>query len=263
MFILASGTLYKYGLNRIFEIAKELGFDGVEIFINDIYDTYDSEYIGKLIESYNLPVVALRGGKKISQPGQVKKLIELAEELNIPNVILRVPYFTDFKFTTWFKNHLPKLQDKTKVKIAVENVPSGNGFILPEFAMGSLYELKRFQYICLDTSHLVSRKTDLMRAYQSVKKQLAFIHLSNWHKGHEHWMLQEGILPIESFLTKLAKDGYEGPISLKLDLSNIGDDNLKQVLKNLKKCKDFFDTYFRPDAVLPEPKENAEKLESK
>ncbi len=72
-------------------------------------------------------------------------------------------------------------------------------------------------------------------------------------------MLNEGLLPIESFLTKLAKDGYEGPISLKLDLANIGEDNLKQVVKNLKKCKDFFDMYFKPDAVVPEEQKEAEE----
>ena len=70
-----------------------------------------------------------------------------------------------------------------------------------------------------------------MRAYQSVKKHLTFIHLSNWHKNNEHWLLHEGLLPLESFLTKLAKDGYEGPISLKLNLENIGEGQSQTSIK--------------------------------
>ena len=45
MFVLATGTIHRYGLNRIFEIAKELEFEGIEIFMNEVYDTYDKEYL--------------------------------------------------------------------------------------------------------------------------------------------------------------------------------------------------------------------------
>ena len=50
----------------------------------------------KLIETYNMPIVAIRANKKFNTPGQIKKVIHLAEELNIPTIILRAPYFTEF-----------------------------------------------------------------------------------------------------------------------------------------------------------------------
>ena len=245
MFVLATGTLYKYGLNRIFQIAKELEFDGIELFMNNnVYDTTDKEYLKNLVDTYNIPIVGLKIPNDVNTPAKVRDAISFAEDLNIPVVILRVPRFTDFKFTNWFKKYLPKLQDKTNVKIAIENAPSGTGFILPEYSIGAMNEMKRFSYICLDTSHLVTRKADLIRTYESMKKHIAFIHLSNWHKNNEHWMLHEGILPIESFLSKLATDGYQGPISLKLDLEVIGKDKINLVIKNVKQAKDFYTKYF-------------------
>jgi len=244
MFVLSSGTLYAYGLNRVFQIAKELGFEGVEVCVNNVYDTYDEEYLSTLVSTYEIPIVALKINNRVNQPAKIKKYVTLAENVNIPILIVRVPYFIDFKYSGWFKKSLPKLQDKTKVKIAIENVPVGKTFLLPEYSMSTLAELKKFQYVCLDTSHLVTRKVDLIRAYEMVKKHICCIHLSNWHKNHEHWVLNEGILPLESFLTKLKKDEYEGPISLKLNLEDIGGDNLKKVIKNVKKCKEFYDKYF-------------------
>ena len=80
--------------------------------------------------------------------------------------------------------------------------------------------------------------------YETLKTRLSYIHISNWHKNNEHWMITEGLLPLESFLTKLAKDGYQAPISLKMNLETCGDEDLKQIKSNLKKCKEFYEEYF-------------------
>lgn len=48
MISLHTSSLSKYGLNRIFEFARDAGFDGIEIAVdkND-YDTQNAEYIKK------------------------------------------------------------------------------------------------------------------------------------------------------------------------------------------------------------------------
>jgi sugar phosphate isomerase/epimerase len=259
MLILSTGSLYKYGLNRIFEIARELGFDGVEIFMNDVYDTHDKKYIEKLIQTFEIPVVALHISSKTNSPKMIREAVSMAESLNIPTVITRVPYFTDFRFVSWFKNYLPKLQDKTEVNIAIENAPAGKGFLLPQYAMKDIYALKKFQHVCLDTSHLVSHHIDLMRAYKTMKKKISFIHLSNWHKSNEHWMLNEGMLPLESFLTKIARDGYQGPISIKYDLKHIGGGKINKAIKHLKKAKDFYEQYYLANFISGGAEQNLEE----
>jgi len=245
MLTLSTSSLYKYGLPRVFEFAKEFGYEAIELVIDpNFFDTYQEEYLKEIIKKFQIPIVGLSTPKVTSKAKTVKTALRLAEKLNIPNLVVRPPFFTDFRFTGWFKRELPKLQNRTKVNISVLNVPVGKSFLLPRFALGNINELKRFSHICLDTSHLVSRKIDLMRVYHSFKDRLSFVHLSNWHKGNEHWMPNEGILPLESFLTKLAKDGYQGPISLKLNLENAGGDDLIEVRKRLKVCKEFYDEYY-------------------
>jgi len=245
MLTLSTGSLYKYGLNRIFEFAKELEYEAIELVINQgCFDTYQKKYIESLIDKYQIPIVGINTPINTVKAKTIHNTLKLAEKLNVPNIIVRPPFFTDFRFTSWFKRELPKLQHKTKVNIAVVNVPAGKSFILPKFALGNINELKRYSHVCLDTSHLVSRKIDLMRIYKTYKSRLSFVHLSNWHKDIEHWMPSEGILPLESFLTKLAKDGYQGPIAIKLALENVGGDDLKEVMKRLGACKEFYDEYY-------------------
>ena len=245
MLTLSTGSLYKYGLNRIFEFAKELEYEAIELVINpDAFDTYDKNYVESLINKYQIPIVGIATPVVTSKAKIVHNTIKLAEKLNVPNVIVRPPFFTDFRFTSWFKKELPKLQNKMKINIAVTNVPAGKTFLLPKFALGNINELKRYSHVCLDTSHLVTRKIDLMRVYRLLKNKLTFVHLSNWHKDNEHWLPAEGILPLESFLTKIAKDGYQGPISMKLGVDIAGGDNVKEVKKRLKDCKDFYDEYY-------------------
>ena len=60
MISLHTESLSKYGLNRIFAFAKEAGDDGIEIGVNkNIYDTQNADYIKKLSQEYDLPIVAL------------------------------------------------------------------------------------------------------------------------------------------------------------------------------------------------------------
>jgi len=105
MLTLSSGSLYKYGLARIFAIAKEFDFEAIELVINpDCYDTYHEDYLRELINSTGIPIVGIATPVVTSKAKTIRNALTLAENLNIPNLIVRPPFFTDFRFTSWFKN---------------------------------------------------------------------------------------------------------------------------------------------------------------
>lgn len=261
MLLLSTNSLQGYGLNRIFELSKTAGFDGIDLSINyGLFDTYNTDYIKTLIQEYKLPVLAVSAPKQIASK-RVVDLATLTKEIGAKVLILQPPKITDFKLASWYKREIPKLREKEFLSIALENAPAGTflGFI-PEHAMGSTEDLRSFKHISLDTARIGEQRKDLMRAYTAFKKFLVHIHLSNLYKGQKYAPPQEGIMPLESFLTKLKQDRYPGAISLKILPKYIqaGDD--EKVLEELKRSKDYFDKYYTKVEV-PEKEEKSDEKE--
>ena len=71
------------------------------------------------------------------------------------------------------------------------------------------------------------------------------MHLSNVNKHKEYALPNEGVLPLESFLRKLAANKFEGALSVRVRPTelNAGDD--EKVIATLKKVKEFVDEFFK------------------
>ena len=48
-FILSTGSLYNYRIDRVFALAAEAGFDGIELLIDHRWDTRQSDYLRQLM----------------------------------------------------------------------------------------------------------------------------------------------------------------------------------------------------------------------
>jgi len=245
MIALHTGSLKKYGLNRIFEFAKEADYDGIEIAVDKSnYDTQNAEYIQKLSDEYDLPIVALHAPENGSEKS-VKHVTEMAVYLKCPVVVISPPKIFDFKFTNWLKKEAKELRKKKNIQIALTNTGGKTilGF-LPERSFNNLIDLKKFGMVSLDCSSTVSKKWDLIRTYEHIKKLVVHVHLSNVRKHKEYALPTDGILPIESFLKKLETNKYNGVLSIRVLPSELsaGDDD--KVVKKLKKVKTFIDEYY-------------------
>ena len=246
MITLSTDSLRGYGLNRIFEFAKEAGFDGIDIQVEpDLYDTQNVEYIQKLKAEYGLPIQAIKASYNTDNEKDVIAAIEMAKELEAKVVILQPPKLLNFKLISWLKKEIPKIRAKEKISIALENAPAKTFLgIFPEHALSNLAELKEFKHACIDTSRVADKGEDVMRVYKSLKSYLVHIHLSNVNKGKKYTMPQDGILPLESLLAKLKQDNYPGSISIKVKAKFLDAGNDEKVIKHLKECKEFYEKYY-------------------
>ncbi len=251
MLAISTDTLKGYGLNRIFQIVKNAGFDGVDLAIDPKnYDTQNAQYIKSLIDQTGVPVLGIQT-PPTGNPKKIQEAVNMAKTLGCRVVVIQPPKIFDFKYIQWLKNEIPKIRQKENISIALENAPSQSFLgIIPEHAMGNILDLKKFKHACLDTTRLAQRKEDLIRIYKALKKFLVHVHISNVRSGRMYSPLEKGILPIESFLTKLKQDGFPGTISLKINgkFLNVGDD--EQLMKSLAAEKLFFDTYFTNVKVM-------------
>lgn len=210
--------------------------------VNDIADTRNVSYMRDLSRQYDLPITALCLPKGANR-AIFEKVLKMAEELNVPTLVIRSPEWSNLSYWQWLRSELPKLQSLTRVKLCLENSPMGNSVFVPSYAFGNINDFRRFKYMTLDTSHLFTRNLDLMRVYSMLKNNIAHIHFADVRKNKEHIMPGEGVLPLESFLTRLHKDNYKGQICVKLDFRELGYDE-EIIEEKLKTVRDFYETYF-------------------
>ncbi|MBI4235323.1 sugar phosphate isomerase/epimerase [Candidatus Peregrinibacteria bacterium] len=260
MLVLCTDSLRGYGLNRIFKFAKDAGYDGIDLAVSyGQFDTYNSAYVKELIAEYGIPVHAVSAPDQVSAK-HIKELVDLAKEVGAKVLILQPPKFLDFKLASWLKKEIPKLREKEFLSIALENAGAGTflGFI-PEYAMGSADELKKFKHVALDTARIGEQHKDLMRAYKAFQQYLVHIHLSNVTRGKKYTPLKDGIMPLESFLTRLKQDKYPGAISIKMMPKFLGVGEDERVMEELEKAKKYYEKYYKNVQVVVEEKESGKE----
>lgn len=245
MISLHTSSLHKYGLNRIFAFAKDAGYDGIEVEVDkNNFDTQNAEYIRKLSDEYQLPIIALHTPLNGTQTS-VEHVVDMAVYLKCPVVVITPPKLTDFKFTRWLKKEAPILRKKKHINIALANT-GGKTFLgfLPEHALNNISDLRDFGMVALDCSMTASKKEDLIRFYEHIKKFLVHVHLSNVNKHKEYSLPNEGVLPLESFLKKLKDNEYKGAISVMVRPTELAAGDDEKVLKKLKDVKKFIEEYY-------------------
>ncbi|MBU1446439.1 sugar phosphate isomerase/epimerase [Patescibacteria group bacterium] len=244
MLALSTDSLNGYGLNRIFQFAKEAGYDGIDLAISERnFDSQNAQYIKSLSIQYGLPILAVQLLE--ATPKRIQDTVDLAKIVETKVIIIQPPRILNFKQTAWLKREVPKIRAKENISIALENAPDDLILgIIPKHAMNNLVEMKKFKHAAIDTTRIAIKRQDLIRVYKSLQKYLVHIHLSNVKGSKQYYLPEDGILPLESFLTKLSQDEFPGTISIKVNpkFLNAGDD--EKLLKHLKDTKEFYEKFF-------------------
>lgn len=269
MIALSSGSLYSYGLNRVFELAKETGFDGIEVLIDERPDTFQAHYLRRLQQVHGLPILALHSpffpaaSWERGDLARVRRTVALAQEVGagvviahlprrVSGVIVRflwrpghqtffpVPWGGDREWLTFLEDGLAELEAATGVTIAVENMPArrvgplrlnGNWLNTPQ-------EMAVLPHIALDTTHLGTWGHNVLAVYERLRDRVAHVHVSNFN-GDEHRLLGDGYLPLPELLERLAADGYRGIISFESGPDALKAEDEGDVRANLGSSLDF------------------------
>jgi sugar phosphate isomerase/epimerase len=227
----------KWSLKQCFEIAKDAGFDGVEVMVTRDPATQDAGRLRELAEEHGLVIQAIHAPfllmtRKVwgTDPvGKIDRAIELAENVGTPLVVVHPPYRWQAGYRRWLDERLPELSDHTGVKVAVENMfpvrlrgERGVTF----HAKQQLKDLESFPHVVLDTSHAAVSGLDLMESFRRLRHRLAHVHLSNnaCRGWDSHLPVDQGVLPLAEFLELLGAEGFTGTVSLELDLRRYVED---------------------------------------
>lgn len=244
---LSTGSLYTYGLARVFELAAQAGFDGIEVLVDHRWDSRDPRYLRRLSAEHGLPIVALHNpfvrdvpGWPSDELGRLERTVALAQKLGVSLIVthlplrlygivaqwhgsrsrrflLPVPWSRRGAYYDLLRNDgLAEIEAASGLTIAVENMPDRRflGFSLPLYWFNHPDKLSRFPHLTLDTTHLGTWGLDPLAVYGKLKGRVAHVHLSNYD-GKEHRSPPHGRLPLDVLLHQLAGDGFAGVVSVE------------------------------------------------
>jgi sugar phosphate isomerase/epimerase len=249
MVILSTGSLYTYGLDRVFALAAKAGYDGVEVLVDARWDTRDPSTLRRLSSAWGMPIEALHSpfvpdihGWPSDQLGRLKKTVALAKELGVGVVVSHLPLriaglaFRMVGFGNrgslvplpWMRRGLyyqalneGRLREAVSsggIIVALENMPARHifGMRFNAFWFNRPGELLRFPHLTLDTTHLGTWGLDPVEIYRHLGERVVHVHLSNFD-GREHRSPASGHMDLAGLLRILEKTGYKGSVSVECD----------------------------------------------
>jgi sugar phosphate isomerase/epimerase len=263
---LSTGSLFTLPLQRVFELAAESGFDGVELIINQDFQRVNSAKLVRslqqiiTIHSIHAPFMELDGwGSPIDS---LRQSIKLAADCDIPLVNFHPPSWMGFEIGFWrwlysIHDFQQELGLGGTVAIAMENMPwIGKWKINPNILSNTqrLIDFIRDHnlYMTFDCTHMGSGKTnfinDFFLCYDS--DRILNIHFSDYGHEREHLLPGHGILPLTRFLNHLRNTEYQNTVTLELDPNEFpkGEHN---ILASLKEMLAFLRTETNPQTDLP------------
>jgi sugar phosphate isomerase/epimerase len=270
--ILSTGSLYNYGLTRVFDLASETGYEGLEVLVDGRWDSRDPGYLHRLSSDSGLPIVALHSpfvpdvqGWPPDQLGRLERTVLLAQELAVPIVVSHLPLrFPGFAgqmdlfgrhrrfllpipwpsrssyYRYLLKGRMKEMERSSGVMVGLENMPIRRflGFAINLYWFNHVEQLAGFPHLTLDTTHIGTWGTNPIAVYERLKRHVIHVHLSNFD-GREHRSPPDGNLPLGDLLRSLAHDGYRGAVSVESSPDALDAQDERRCRAALKRALDF------------------------
>lgn len=187
--LLSSASVFPEPLDAAFEIASELGYDGIEVMIWSDPASQNPDEIHALIDQTQLPVGAVHApcllittrvwgtdaGRKLARS------VTLASRVNASTVVVHPPFRWQPKYAREFGVGVRELERQSGIKIAVENmfpVRVRHREISAYVPHWDVAEYP-FKHLTLDTSHAVVSRSDPLDMLATMGQRLTHVHIGD------------------------------------------------------------------------------------
>lgn len=231
---LSTGSLYHRGLAYTLALARDAGFDGVELVVGLDYALGGVTRVSRLVRAAGVPVLSVHP-PFVRFPGwpravalRMLRLVELARAVEAPVVVLHAPTI-----------HGPQTPRAARYGYALRLARIAAGEDGPTLALETnQYNKRVHRYylddpatlasfavehgcaITYDTCHEGANGQDVLATYEALRPALANVHLSDveWRDGYPytHRVPGAGSLPLPALLGCMARDGFAGPLTLEI-----------------------------------------------
>jgi sugar phosphate isomerase/epimerase len=216
-----------------FELAAELGYDGVEVMVWADPVSQDVTALRRLSRRTGVPVLSVHSPsllitQRIWSPDPAVRLrmsVDAALELGARTVVVHPPFRWQRRYGDAFGELVAELEDSSGVEIAVENMfkvrpPGGSKNSRVSAFRPSIDPTDvGFRHYTLDLSHTAAAEMDALALAQRMGEGLTHVHLADGTgvPKDEHLVPGRGGQPCAELLEKLVSSGFAGQIVLEIN----------------------------------------------
>lgn len=235
----STGTFYHRGLGYSLGLAREIGYDGVEVALGPEYTLRGVNYLARTLQRFDVPALSVHPpfkglpGWPVAATQVIPLLTSVSRQLRAEVAVVHTPFLSHENSPRLERYSLGLRMGLSAVDGAVRLGLESNQYNMRtrRFVFDDLETLTRYaqQHNCVvtfDTCHAGANGEDILACYEIVRPVLGNIHLSDvrWRRGkpYTHVMPGEGTLPLDAFLAALARDGYNGLVTLEIRPEEVG-----------------------------------------
>lgn len=231
-YIFSTGCLYHLPIEEIFVLARDGGFDGCELVIDQHFmsDGYLDRVQAclEVLPVYTIHAPFLKMAKWETKVKELKRSIDIARVLGARVVNFHPPAWLtlEISFARWLSSvhDFQKELDCADIALTIENMPrAGRRLMLASYILNDIDDLIAFGiehnlYFTFDTTHLATFGTDIVASFIKILKtdRLRNIHLSDSGDHESHLFLGRGELPVARFLNTVRRLGYDGMLTFEV-----------------------------------------------
>ena len=127
---LSSASVYPEPAAAAFELAAELGYDGVELMVWTDPASQDEAAVARLVQQHGVPVLAVHAPclavtQRVwgSDPvGRLRRSVSAAQQWGADVVVLHPPFRWQRRYAAAFADEVRRAEEHTGIAVAVENM---------------------------------------------------------------------------------------------------------------------------------------------
>jgi sugar phosphate isomerase/epimerase len=226
---LSTSSVYPETTSSAFELARRLGYDGIEVMVGIDPVAADIDAVEKLRDYHGVPVLAIHSPCLLitqrvwgTDPwAKLERSAEAARRLNADVVVVHPPFRWQREYARRFVEGIRRLNETTGVTFCVENMypwrtPGGE---VKAYVPGWDPTELDYSYLTLDLSHASTANQRSLELARSWGSRLRHVHLTDGTGSakDEHLVPGRGDQQADLVLNHLAEQGFDGHVVLEIN----------------------------------------------
>lgn len=246
---LSSTSVLPQPIERAFEIAADLEYDGIEVMVWSDRISQQPDRVRDLKHKYGVEILSVHAPCLLltrrvwgTEPwAKLSRSVEAAALLGADTVVLHPPFVWQRRYARDFAAGIKKVSAESGIAIAVENMfpLHVRGRVVSTFAPGWDVAAQGHDHYTLDLSHTSVSGSDAVQMMTRMGRNLRHVHIADGtgKNSDEHLIPGRGNQPCAEVLRRLASSGFDGSVVVEVNTRSAPDEDAR--LADMAEALDF------------------------